>query len=174
MDESGFSLVSPLKRTWAPRGQTPAVRTSLQHHDRLNVIGGLVLSPGGRKIKLRVQIFRCNLTGKQVIAFLQHLLHHLRGSVVLVWDHAPIHQRRAVQTFLARQPRVHVYDFPTYAPELNPVEFVWTQSKEYLASRSPLHIGDLLTLLRRVLARLRRSPARLWACIYASDLPWKR
>ena len=174
MDESGFNLVSPLKRTWAPRGHTPSVRTSLQHHERLNTIGALVISPGGRKIKLRRQIYRRSLTGKEVIVFLKHLLRTLRGPVVLVWDHAPIHRRQAVQAFLAQHPRLHVYDFPTYAPELNPVEFVWTQTDEYLAGRTPLRIGELLTTVRRALARLRRSPARLWACVHASDLPWQR
>jgi len=174
VDESGFSLVSPLKRTWAPRGHAPCVRTSLQHHERLNVIGALVISPGGRRIKLHRQIYRRSLTGQEVIRFLQHLLHSLRGPLVLVWDHAPIHRRQAVQDFLAQQPRLHVYDFPTYAPELNPVEFVWTQTADYLAGRTPLRIGELLNTVRQALARLRRSPARLWACVHASDLPWRR
>lgn len=119
-------------------------------------------------------MYRCNLTGKEVIAYLKHLLRILRGPIVLVWDNAPIHQRRVVQAYLDQHPRLHVYCLPTYAPELNPVEFVWTQVKEYLASRSPLRISDLLNLLRRALARTRRSPHRLWACVYASDLPWKR
>ena len=109
-----------------------------------------------------------------MIVFLKHLLCSLRGPVVLVWDHAPIHRRQAVQAFLAQHSRLHTYDFPTYAPELNPVEFVWTQTDEYLAGRAPLRIGELLTTLRTALARLRRSPARLWACVYASDLPWHR
>ena len=29
--------MAPLKRTWAPRGQTPRVRTSIQHHPRRNL-----------------------------------------------------------------------------------------------------------------------------------------
>jgi putative transposase len=174
VDESGFNLVSPLKRTWAPRGHTPFVRTSLQHHERLNAIGALVISPGGHQIKLRRQIYRRSLTGKEVIRFLQHLLRALRGPVVLVWDNAPIHRRQAVQAFLAQHPRLQVYNFPTYAPELNPVEFVWTQTNDYLAGRTPLRIGELLTTVRQAIARLRRSPAKLWACVYASDLPWQR
>lgn len=138
------------------------------------MVGGLVISPGERKIRLCIRTYRCNLTGKEVIAYLQHLLRRRRGPVVLVWDHAPIHQRRAVQAFLTQHPRLHVYCFPTYAPELNPVEFVWTQVSEYLASRTPLRISALLALLRRALARTRRSPSRLWACVHASDLPWQR
>jgi hypothetical protein len=52
-DESGFSLVSPLKRTWSPRGQTPVTRTSLNHHQRLNLFGA-VLVPYQRKKLLQL------------------------------------------------------------------------------------------------------------------------
>jgi len=167
-------LVCPLKRTWSPRGQTPRIRTSIQHAERINTIAALWVTPGGRKIRLSAKSYTCNLTGDQVIDFWQHLLRHVRGPIVLVWDKAPIHQRQKVQGFLAQHPRVHVYNFPTSAPELNPVELVWTQMEEYLASRAPRDIQQLRALIRAALQRTRASQARLWACIYASGLPWKR
>ena len=166
-------MVCPLKRTWAPRGQTPKIRTSIEHHQRVNTIGALLITPGGRRIRLRAKSYRCNLTGEQVIDFVQHLLQHVDGSIVLVWDKAPIHQRQKVQTFLAQHPRIHVFNFPTSAPELNPVELVWTQLDEYLASRAPHDIQQLVMLVRAALHRTRRSQARLWSCVYASKLPWK-
>jgi putative transposase len=174
IDENGQSLVCSLKRTWAPRGHTPKIRTSIQHNQRINTIAALLVTPGERKIRLRAKSYECNLTGDQVIDFLQHLLQHVRGPIVLVWDKAPIHQRKKVQEFLAQHPRVHVYNFPTSAPELNPVEFVWTQMEDYLASRAPRDIKQLRTLIRAALHRTRTSQSRLWSCIYASGLPWKR
>ena len=174
IDENGQSLVCSVKRTWAPRGQTPRIRTSLQHPPRINTIGALLITPGGRQIKLRAKSYRCNLSGEQIIDFLRHLLRHVRGPIVLVWDNASIHQRHKVQAFLAHPPRLQVYNFPTSAPELNPVEYVWTQVGEYLASRAPEDIEQLVRLIRAALHRIRVSPARLWACVYASGLPWKR
>lgn len=173
-DESGFSVVSPLKRTWAPRGQTPTIYTSLQHSDRLNLIGALGVTPRGRKVKLNLRSYRHNLTGDEVIAFLRQLLGRLRGPIVMVWDKHPIHQRRKVQEFLARHPRIHVYNFPTAAPELNPIEFVWNQISEYTASSAPHDPIELRANVLAGIARTRRSQKRLWACIFASDLPWKR
>jgi putative transposase len=114
------------------------------------------------------------LSGEQIIDFLRHLLRHVRGPIVLVWDNASIHQRQKVQTFLAQHPRLHVYNFPTSAPELNPVEYVWTQVGEYLASRAPEDLEQLVVLIRAALHRIRVSQARLWACVYVSGLPWKR
>jgi len=114
------------------------------------------------------------IPGVEVIRFLRHLLRHLRGEVVLLWDGGPIHKRRIVREFLRRRPRLHVYPFPAYAPELNPDEFVWTNAKKALSNSAPEDIGALAHSLRRSLRRLRRSQHLLWSCIFASELPWPR
>jgi putative transposase len=137
-------------------------------------MGALCVRPGKRKIKLRLHSYRQSISGEQVIRFLTHLLHHLTGPIVLVWDKHPIHRRRTVQEFLARHPRMHVYEFPTSAPELNPPEFVWTQISEYTASTAPHTGAELRANVFAGIARTRRSPRRLWACLFASDLPWER
>ena len=109
-----------------------------------------------------------------VRAFLRALLRHLRGDVVLLWDDGSIHQRRLVQVYLAAHPRVQPESFPTYAPELNPAEHVWTHLDRALANGAPDDLGDLRERLHTALRRLRYSQALLWACIEASELPWKR
>jgi putative transposase len=167
-------LVSPLKRTWAPRGQTPTVRTSLEHNERLNLIGGLCVTPAQRKIKLHLQSHRKSISGDQVVEFLKHLLCHIQGPIVLVWDKHPIHRRCKVKDFLVCHPRIHVYEFPTSAPELNPTEFVWTQLSESTAGTAPHNATELRANVFAGVARTRRSQNRLWACIHASELPWRR
>ncbi len=166
--------MSPLKRTWAPRGQTPTIRTSLEHNERLNLSGALSVTPGKRKIKLHLRSHPESISGEQVIVFLRHLLQSIRGPIVLVWDKHPTHGRRKVKAFLAQHPRLHVYLFPTSAPELNPTEFVWTQINEYTASTAPHDGAEMRTNVFAAIARTRRSQNRLWACIFASDLPWER
>jgi transposase len=132
------------------------------------------VSPRKRKITLHLQSYRNSISGEQVVRFLVHLLRHITGPVVMVWDKHPIHRRGKVKEFLARHPRMHMYEFPTSAPELNPTEFVWTQISEYTASTAPHDGAELRANVFPGIARTRRSPSRLWACIFASDLPWKR
>ena len=163
LDESGFSLVSPLKSSWAPRGQTPTVLTSLDHHARLNLLGALRVSPAGRRIKLMVRAHDRTVRGEEVIAFLTALLHQVRGAIVLVWDQHPIHRRKKVQTFLAQHPRLLVYEFPTSAPELNPVEWVWQQVDAFTASTAPHDRTELRANVMAGVKRVRRSPRRLGA-----------
>ena len=137
-------------------------------------MAALLVTSGQRRIRLRTRSYQCSITGEHVIAFLKCLLQYVRGPIVLVWDKHPIHRREKVQEFLAQHPRIHTYEFPTSAPELNPVEFVWTQMEAYLASSAPKNIQQLAARIRTAFRRTRESPSRLWACIYGSDLPWNR
>lgn len=171
-DESGFSLVSPLRCSWAPRGQTPSTYTSLDHHQRLNLLGALLISPRGRKMKLSIQSFRENLRGEHVILFLKQILRRIAGPIVLIWDNHPIHQRRLVQNFIEAEPRLHVYTFPTCAPELNPVEFVWTHVSHATENFAPHDLSELSTKVGSGIAKIRSSKSRLSACFAATHLSW--
>ncbi len=166
--------MSPLKRTWAPCGETPTIWTSAEHNDRLNLIGGLCLTPGGRKLKLYTQSQWDPIAGEQVVEFLKHLLAYVPGPIVLLWDRHPIHKRKAVKVFLAQHPRLMIEWFPVAAPELNPAEGVWAQISEYTASTAPHGKTELCEYVMAGLTRTRRSQRRLWACIFGSDLPWRR
>jgi transposase len=173
VDESGFLLIPNVRRTWAPRGQTPCLRHRYRH-DRLSVCSGLALSSRRRRLALYLRCRPRNFTGLDIRAFLQHLLRHRRGPVDLLWDRGSIHRRCEVRTFLAGHPRLHVHYFPAYAPELNPAEYVWTRADHELANGVPDDLRELRARLADATRRLRRSQALLWSCIYASDLPWPR
>lgn len=165
-------MVSPLKRTWSRRGQTPVLRTSIDHHQRLNLLGVLLVSPDGKRIRLSIQSYWHNLTGEDVIAFLKQILRAVSGHIVIVWDRHPIHKRKAVQEFLATQKRLHIYYFPVAAPELNPTEFVWTQISEYTAGTAPHNCNELRSNVFAAIARTRQSQKRLHACLLGSRLNW--
>jgi len=158
-------------KTWAPRGHTPVLRHSYKR-DRISTISSLTVSPTSRHLGLYVRFHATNITGVEIVDFLRHLLRHLRGPVVLLWDGGPIHKRKIVRDFIRRRPRLHVYPFPAYAPELNPDEFVWTQTKRDLSNSAPKDIRDLRQRLRGSTRRLQRSQRLLRSCILASDLPW--
>lgn len=166
-------MVSPLKRTWAPKGHPPIVYTSLTHSVRINLLGALLVSPARNKFRLRMHSHTSNLRGEEVLAFLAHLLRYVAGPLVLVWDKHPIHQRKTVQDFVARHPRLHVYTLPTGTPELNPAEGIWSQVDEYLAGTAPRTREELRGNVLAGVARTRKSQRRLRACLLGSQLPWK-
>ncbi len=173
LDESGFLLIPNVARTWAPKGCTPIVRYFYKQ-DRISAISALAMSPRRRRLALYLHLRTHNLTGLDVKAFLQHLLRHLRGPVVLLWDRGTIHRRREVKRWITAHPRLQAEEFPAYAPELNPAEYVWNQADRALANSAPTDLLQLNGMLRRSVRRIRGSQKLLWACIHASDLPWTR
>ncbi len=166
-------LIPNVRRTWAPKGQTPCVRYRYRH-DRLSVCSGLAVSPKRRRVALYLRCRPHNFTGHDIRIFLRHLLRHLRGPVDLLWDRGSIHRRGDVRAFLAEHPRLDVHFFPAYAPELNPAEYVWAQADHELANGAPDDLRELRQRLDAATRRVRRSQALLWSCIHASDLPWVR
>lgn len=126
-DESGFLLIPNVKRTWSPKGETPIIRYKLQHQ-KLSAISALAVSPRRRRIALYLQIRRRSFKGPDVRRFLHYLLQQLRGPIILLWDQGPIHKHSTVREFVQAHPRLQIEEFPGYAPELNPAEYVWCQS----------------------------------------------
>ena len=142
-----------------------------QRRDRISAISGISVSPRRRRYGLYFQLFAHNIRQPQVCAFLRDLLRHLRGPVIVVWDNGAIHGGDPVHALQARHPRLHLYRFPGYAPELNPDEGVWQQTKRSLANGRPDSQRELARHLRSQLHRLRNSQSLLRACLRASDLP---
>lgn len=173
IDESGFSRVRALTRSWAPRGQTPRQRSIMTHKHRLSRRGALTVSPGAQRLRLHVQPERGVVDGLVVRAFLQRLLGLHRGPIRLAWDSAPIHLRRAVRDFAAAHPRLAAITYPKYAPELNPVEYVWAQVTPALAGSAPRDLAERRTRLQAAVRRIRSAPWRLRACLRAAPLDWR-
>ncbi|MGH9316985.1 MAG: IS630 family transposase [Thermoanaerobaculia bacterium] len=170
VDESGFLLIPSVCKTWAPCGQTPLLYHR-QRRDRISVISGISVSPRRRRLGLYSCLHAKNIQHPEVRAFLRYLLRHLRGPVVLVWDNGSIHKGDAIRALCHAFPRLHLYRFPGYAPELNPDEGVWKLAKQGLANGRPDTQRELWRHLRLSLDRIRLSPQRLRGCIRQSDLP---
>ena len=123
LDEVGFSLKGTVKHTWALRGQTPVV-FSKASWDKVSTIGA-VTSVGQFLQHTQHGAFK----SPDVIRFLQHVLTHVPGEVVVVLDNAGIHKSKAVTAFVAGEARLSLQYLPPYAPELNPIELVWAYVK---------------------------------------------
>jgi putative transposase len=93
IDESGFLMLPTVRRSWAPKGQTPVLRHRGRWRQKVSVIGGLSISPRRRRLRLFTQWHPdANVSQWEVIDFLRQLLRHLRGHVIVVWDRLNTHR----------------------------------------------------------------------------------
>ena len=111
------------------------------------------------------QLFDVAIRSAQVIEFLRHLLRHLPGRLLVVWDGAGIHRSRAVRQFAGScGRRIHLEYLPAYAPELNPTEYIWGHLKQHeLASFCAQHGWELTLRATQALRRMRRRPRLITA-----------
>ncbi len=149
-------------RTYAPVGQTPVIGAPLSR-DHLSAMGGI--TPAG---KLYLMVQERAYRGQDVVRFLKHLLQHIAGKLLLIWDGAPIHRSKAVQNYLSRggAQRIHLEQFPSYAPELNPAEGIWNYLKRVeLKNLCCQSISHLYYELGKAKERLRHKTNVILGCI---------
>jgi transposase len=165
IDESGLSERPHRCRTWAPRGQTPV----LQYHFNWKMLSAIA---GVTWWNFYFRLFPGAIRSPQIIEFLSHLLRHIPGKLLIVWDGLPGHRSRMVWDFVHQQRgRLWLEFLPAYAPELNPVEYLWSHWKQHeLPNFCPTTFGQLSHHARQALRRMRKRPTLVIAFWQQADL----
>lgn len=167
-DESGFYPLPGVVRTYGPKGITP-VLLEWQTHDHLSVMGA-VTTRGHVCTLIREEPF----TGLHCIVFLKRLLGLVSKRLLIIWDRSPIHRRRAVTNFIKEvgESRLVVEFLPAYAPELNPVEWLWAQLKDVeLCNKPCMDLEELHGELHVAIARIRKHPDLVSSFFKGAELP---
>lgn len=167
VDEAGFYPLAGVVRTYAPVGVTPILR-ELCTRDHLSVISAI--SAEGR-LYLRVSDESINSDG--VVGFLKHLLRHVPGRLLIIWDGGPIHRSLVVKEFLAAgaAKRIHLERLPGYAPDLNPDEGIWAHLKGVeLRNLCARDLDHLRAEFRKATMRLRMKPHVIKGCFAGAGL----
>lgn len=172
LDESGLLLLPTIRRTQAPRGQTPVLRHRARRRDKVSAAAALCLSGGANRIRLFTALYpNAYVTGEKTAVFLQAILRRLRGPIFLLWDQGSMHKGPFIQALLENHPRLKTFWLPAYAPELNPPEALWNHLKaDRMANFAPRDIPELLARLLRHLRRVQRNQSRLRSFFRASPL----
>jgi len=159
-DESGLSQQPVVRRTWAPRGETPVLTHPGATWQRLSVAAALAFRWDGRRTRLYFHTRPGPYTDTALIAFLRALKRHFRGErVILLWDGLGAHRSRRMRGYLTQQrPWLTTDRLPAYAPDLNPVEPLFGNVKGgELANHCGPDLATLAGSLRAGLARVRRQ-----------------
>lgn len=171
-DESGVSQRPPVRRTWAPRGETPVLIHAF-NWKKLSVAIAVAFRWDFERNRLYFETRPGSYNDVTLIEFLTDLKRELRGRrVILVWDGLPSHKSRAMQAYLQTQRSwLTLERLPGYAPELNPAELVWGNVKgAELANLCADDLGEVERELRAGLQRVGRSSTLAFAFLRHTGL----
>ena len=104
--------------------------------------------------------------------FLRGLLRHLRGPVIVLLDNSSTHQEQPLQQLLHQHSRLHLEHFPSYAPELNPDEGVWSLAKRALAHSCPNDLEELVEDVIDSINNIHSSEQKLRGCMVQTESPF--
>jgi len=162
-----------VQRTWALRGQTPCLRHSAKRLRRVSAIGMVSISPQRRRLGCYFLLDAENSIDEVlVVAVLRQARRHFRGPLIVLWDSLQSHRSAFVRNYLADAPDILLEYFPSYAPELNPVEYLWADSKNHdLAQFCPHDADELLNATEKALSLKRNDQHRIAGYIRQTKLP---
>lgn len=174
IDESGLLMAPLVRRTWAPRGQTPVLIQESGTREKVSVSAALCLSPERDRLDLYFQTLANGYFDNwSVSGFLEAMVRSLTGRLVVVWDGGGMHKGDPIRELEdGFGDRLTLERFPPYAPELDPIEFLWSWLKySRLNNFAP---QDAVQLDERIIAELtaiQGDQMLLESFIHASDLP---
>jgi hypothetical protein len=91
---------------------------------------------------------------REFAAMLDAAHRTLDAPIVLVWDNLNAHVSALMRELIAARPWLRVYQLPSYAPELNPVEGAWSLLKRRMANTLIESVDQLLAMIREHLSRM--------------------
>lgn len=131
-DEARIQLEAETRRAWLKKGEKTILKVD-REKEYQNYIG-----------LLNQKTFQCNLyelgwqNQEEILKAMERFLKtcpHKR--ICIIWDNAKFHKGRLIRETLKKGKlleRVHLINFPPYAPDKNPVEHVWKEAKRKISN----------------------------------------
>lgn len=124
-DEVVLTSATRTQRVWLPL-ENPAFVEDTVKRKTVHLYGFLDIITGAAcAFKTLAQ------TGEITVEILKKLAKKYTDKrIVIFWDNASWHKSATVRAFLETTTQFKLYNFPPYAPDLNPQEHVWKEMRE--------------------------------------------
>lgn len=131
-DEVRIELEALTRRAWLKRGERTVIKVD-RHREAQSFIGFL------NQKSFACETYRMPWQNQEEVlkAFETFLAKHPKKKLCIVWDNASFHKGKEIKQALGRGgplERVHLIALPPYAPDENPIEKVWKDTKRAIAN----------------------------------------
>ena len=148
-DETGLCNDSYHGRSYAPRGQTPAIRI----HPRCKRVN--LISTVTNQGKVRFMVYKEKMNSNVFIKFIRRLIKDSEKKIFLIVDNLKVHHSYVARDWLEEhKDEIQVFFLPSYSPELNPDEYLNCDLKAGVHSGTPARTKDQLK--KKAISHLRK------------------
>lgn len=117
------------------------------------------------------RLFPGAVRAPQCVEFLKALRRQIRGKLLIIWDGLTVHKSRLVRQFV-EDCDIQLETRPAYAPELNPVEYLFGYFKPHeLGNFCPHDMSELSDFARCRLRSMQHRPTLIAAFWKQAELP---
>lgn len=128
-DETGLNTQEYYLRGFSPVGITPTLLIAPKR-EKTNMISAI--SQSG---KCRFMRYDTNMSQQLFISFLSQMIRRAKNKIFLIADNLKVHHGKLVKEWIERNKnKIEIFYTPSYAPEINPVEYLNHVLKKYVHS----------------------------------------
>jgi transposase len=168
----------PRARTWGRVGHTPVVAVRGRGSGRISLAGMSCYRPGHHsRLIYRTCLYRGRKNEKKGFTWVDYrdliIAAHrqLRGPIVLVWDNLRAHLMPEMRAFIdANSAWLTVFQLPSYAPDLNPQEGIWSLMKRTIGNLAAVNLDQIATAIKHGLKQVQHRPSLIDGCFTATGL----
>nr|WP_198358235.1 transposase [Streptomyces fildesensis] len=161
-----------------PPGQHPVVRVRGRGSGRVSMAGMSCYKPGERsRLIYAIREYRGRnddpkgFDWKDYRNLIIRAHAQLGGPIVLVWDNLRMHLVAPLREFFeANTAWLTVFQLPTYAPDLNPQEGIWSLVKRDIGNLAAANLGQITRAVKRKLKMLPYRPGAIDGCLAGTGL----
>ena len=129
-DETGARNANNYIKGYAPKGKTPTLPIA-SHHIGVNMISAIT-----NKGKLRYHFYHGKFNQNIYMGFLKRVIKGADMKVFAIADNCSTHHGLLVQAWKEKKAEfITIFHLPSYAPHLNPVEYLNNNLKRVLLKR---------------------------------------
>ncbi|MEV6654958.1 transposase [Streptomyces sp. NPDC051219] len=177
-DEAGQSMAPPRARTWGRVGRIPVVRVRGRGSGRLSMVGMCCFKPGSRsRLIYGLREYRGRkdepkgFGWRDFCRLLARARIQLGGPIVLVWDNVRLHLTCGMREFIDRNSDwLTVFQLPTYAPDINPQEGIWSLVKREIGNLAAADLTQVTKAMKRKLKQIQYRPDVINGCLTGTGL----
>lgn len=122
--------------------------------------GIIITNANGKKSSLFLRLLSGSMNADEFIRFLKGLKRHLRGKKMLLFvDGLPAHRAKKVKDHIIQEKSwLRIERLPGYAPELNPIEYLWAaMKKKHLGNARAKGFGKLARMAKKAKRKMNDS-----------------